>query len=89
MNVDLAICSHMLSCFLTTSHMEKMRFLHYLCYIDEYIDIRQCLLEHVDEIQSITRCTSSTAKKTHGEKSIRLPDFVAKQNILNFVTALI
>lgn len=68
--------------------MEKMRFLHYLCCNDEYVDVRQCLLEHIDEIQSITRCSSSTAKNTHGEKSIRLPDFVAKQNILNFVTAL-
>ena len=62
-DIDLAICSSMLSCFLTTSHIEKMRFLHYLCCIDEYIDIRQCLLEHTDEIQSITHCSASTAKK--------------------------
>lgn len=62
-NVDLAICPSMLSCFLTTSHMEEMRLLLYLCYIDEYIDVRQGLLEHIDEIQSITRCSSSTAKK--------------------------
>lgn len=62
-DIDLAICSSTLSCFITTSHIEKMKFLHYLCCTDEYIDMRLYFLEHTDEIQTITCCSSSTDKK--------------------------
>lgn len=65
-----------------------MRLLLYLCYIDEYIDVMQGLLEHIDGIQSITCCSSSTAKKKTWREMKPLPDFVAKQNILNFITTL-
>lgn len=51
-DIDLAICSSTLSCFLATSHIEKMKFLHYLFCTDEYLDIRLYFLEHSDEIQS-------------------------------------
>lgn len=65
-----------------------MRFLHYLCYIDEYVG-RKAMPFRAHRWNTINHTLFlKHCQKTHGEKSIHLPDFVAKQNILNFVTAL-